>query len=167
MKRITVIAMALMLAFSGAALAAKDGKRGGPEGASYGSGKGIIKMAGELGLSQEQKRSVAQILKESKEQGKALREAVLTAREGMSEVMAKTPGDEAAVRKAAQAVGKANEEMAVHAGKVKARIDAVLTPEQKAKQAQKREEFKKRIKEHMEKKRNSSQLDDWIETNLK
>ena len=165
MKRIAVI-MALVLAFSGTALA-KDGKRGGPEGFHDGSGRGIVKMADELGLSQEQKRAVAQILKENREQEKALRGAMMTAREAMGDVMAKTPGDEAAVRKAAQAVGKASEDMAVNWGKAKAKIDAVLTPEQKAKAAQKREEFKKRIKERMDQRPNSSGTDEWIDKNIK
>jgi protein CpxP len=132
-------------------------------------GMGIIKMAEELKLTPEQKKLVAQALKDNREQVKPLREAMKKAFEGLHEVMDKTPGDEAAVRQAAKEVAKAGEELAVNRGKLKAKIDSILTPEQKTKRdemkAKRMAEFKAHFKEHMEKHKKA--MDEWIEKNLK
>ena len=132
-------------------------------------GPGIIKMAEELNLSAEQKRAVATILKENREAKKQLREVMKQAMEGMHSVMENTPGDEAAVRKAAQAVAKAGEELAVNAGKIKARIDGVLTPEQKNKLAQKKAEFKDKFRAKFKDRQEKRQkdVDEWIDKALK
>jgi protein CpxP len=164
MKRIAA-AMVMVMLLATAALAAQEKGPAGHEGFGPGHGKGLVKMLEQLNLTPEQKHKVAQILKDNREQSKGLREAMKTAHEGMREVMDKTPGDEAAVRKAAQAMAKAGEELAVNMGKVKAAIDAVLTPEQKAKKAELRAAFKDRFKDRMEK--HHGELDAWIEQNLK
>lgn len=167
MKRFAA-ALAVVAALAVSAYAAQDAPQMPPHpggGFMHDGGRGIIKMTEELGLSGEQKRSVAQILKDSREQGKALREAMRKAMDGMHAVMDSTPGDEAAVRKAAQAVSKAGEELAVHMGKVKASIDGVLTPEQKAKLTQLKQERKDKFKDRFEGK--GRKLDDWIEKTLK
>ena len=138
---------------------------GGPESFGPGHGKGIVGMLEDLGLSPEQKGTIAKILKDNREQSKTLHEAMKKAHEGLREVMDKTPGDESLVRKAAQAMAKAGEELAVNKGKMKAKIDSVLTPEQKAKAGAKKAEFKNRFKDRFEK--GQKGLDDWIEKNLK
>lgn len=172
MKRFAA-AMVVFALVAMAAVAAQAQEKGpAPEGMMSGPmvrgphhGKGFVAMLEGLNLSPEQKHQVAQILKDNRDQGKALRENMKKAHLEMREVMDKTPGDEAAVRKAAQAMAKAGEEMAVHMGKVKAQIDAVLTPEQKAKRAEMRAKFKERFKARMEK--HHGELDAWIEQNLK
>lgn len=167
MKRFAA-ALALVAALAVGAYAAQDATHMPPppgDGFMHPGGRGIIKMVEELGLSAEQKRAVAQILKDNREQGKALRESMRQAMDGMRAVMDSTPGDEAAVRKAAQGVAKAGEELAVNAGKVKSRIDGVLTQEQKAKLAQLKQERKAKFKDHFENK--GKDLDDWINKNLK
>jgi protein CpxP len=164
MKRITLAALALAF-LAAAAFAANPGPGPGPEAGPPGHARAIIKMADEIGMTPDQKRFVAQTLKDAKPQFQALREAMKAARENMAAVMDKTPGDEAQVRQAVKAVAKAGEELAVQAGKVKARIDSALTPEQRAKLSEKRAEFKNRMKERFEKGR--GELDAWIEQNLK
>ena len=113
---------------------------------------GMKGMFGKLNLTAEQKTQVEQIWKDSKEKAKPLRDQMKQAVKGMRDVMAKTPGDEAAVRQAAQAVAKTGEDLAVMKGQTKAKIDAILTPEQKAKRdelmAKFKDKIKERIKEH-------------------
>jgi len=115
-------------------------------------GGGMKGMLDKLNLTAEQKTQAEQIFKESKDKVKPLREQMKQAFKGMRDVMAKTPGDEAAVRQAAQAVAKAGEDLAVLKGQTKAKIDAILTPEQKAKRdelmAKFKDKIKERIKEH-------------------
>lgn len=164
MKRIAA-ALALVVMVAAVALAAPEKGPAGHEGFGPGHGKGLVKMLEQLNLTPDQKHQVAQILKDNREQGKALREAMKTSHEAMRDVMDKTPGDEAAVRKAAQAMAKAGEELAVHAGKVKAAIDAVLTPAQKAQRDEMHAKFKERFKGRMG--GHEKEIDDWIAQNLK
>jgi len=164
MKRFAA-AMVLVAALVATAMAAQEKGPGGPENFGPGHGKGIVKLLEDLGLTPEQKGTIAKILKDNREQSKVLHEAMKKAHEGMREVMEKSPGDESLVRKAAQVMAKAGEELAVNMGKTKAKIDSVLTPEQKAKALEKKAEFKNRFKDRFEK--GQKDLDDWIEKNLK
>ena len=164
--------VALMVFLAASAAFAQDAKPG-MDGDMPHPGKhgmmGIIKMAEVLKLTPEQKKEVALALKDNREQAKPLRMAMKKAFEGLHEVMDKTPGDEAAVRAAVKEVAKAGEEMAVNRGKLKAKIDAILTPEQKTKRdemkAKRMAEFKAHFKEHMEKHKKA--MDEWIEKNSK
>ena len=163
MKSIAAI-MVLMVLLATGALAAKD-MAPPPDGPPPGHGRGILGMIEELKLSPEQKRFVAQTLKDARAEGQALREAMKTARTKMGEVMDKTPGDEALIRKAAQVVGKAGEDLAVHAGKIKAKVDSVLTPEQRATLSEKKHSLRDRFKGRFEK--GGKALDEWIDQQLK
>lgn len=172
MKRFAaVMAMILVAALAVTAMAAQEkgpggpGGSGGPESFGPGHGKGIVKLLEDLGLTSDQKGTIAKILKDNREQSKVLHEAMKKAHEGMREVMEKTPGEESLVRKAAQAMAKAGEELAVNMGKTKAKIDSVLTPEQRTKASEMKAEFKGRFKDRFEK--GQKDLDDWIEKNLK
>jgi len=163
MKRLTAsLTLFAVLAF--AAMAAAQDKAPKPEGMMPGHGKGIVRVLESLNLSPGQKHQVAQILKDNREQSTALRESMKKALAGLREVMDQNPGDEAAVRNAAQAVAKVGEDLAVNRGKVKAKINAVLTPEQKAKQAEMRTKFKEKFKERMGNRHH--ELDTWIDQNL-
>lgn len=163
MKRMTLM-LALAALLSGTAFAA-PGK--GPHGVPFphDPGKAIVKMAEELKLTPEQKRKVALILKENRDKAKALRDGMKDAAGHMGDVMIKSSGDEAAVRQAAREMAKAGEELAVHAARVKTAIDEVLTPEQKAQLAAKRDEIKNRFRDRSEKR--GKALDNWIEEQLK
>jgi periplasmic protein CpxP/Spy len=164
MKRIAA-ALALLTLLATSALA---GKHMGPPPDAMGPlepGKGILKMIEELKLTPEQKRFVAQTLKDARAEGKALREAMKAARENLGDVMDKTPGDEALVRKAAQAMAKAGEDMAVFGGKLKAKLESVLTPEQRAAMTEKKHAMRERFKDRFDK--GGKALDEWIDQQLK
>ncbi len=153
-----VAALCMMLALSGTALA-----KGAGDAAQEAHPRGIVRMLDSLDLTPVQKHEVARILKNGREQTKPLREAMQTAFAKLREVMDKTPGDEAAVRGAAKAMADAGVELAVARGKLKAAVDAVLTPEQRAKREALRAEFKEKFKERKEQRLHD--LDAWIEQN--
>ena len=129
-----------------------------------GKGPGLTRMLTELDLSAAQKREVAGILKANRDNTKALRDSVKSAMDAMRGIMAKTPGDEAAVRAAAKAVADAAVELAVARGRVKAAMDAVLTPEQRAKRDALRQAFRDKWKARRLERQ--GELDAWIESNL-
>ena len=129
-----------------------------------GKGPGLVRMLQKLDLSAAQKREVAGILKANRDTTKALRDSVKAARESLGGVMAKTPGDEAAVRAGARAVADAAVELVVARGRVKAAMDAVLTPEQRAKRDALREALRDKWKDRRLERQ--GELDAWIESNL-
>ena len=129
-----------------------------------GHARGIVRMIEKLDLTPAQKHEVARILKDNLEESRALRDAVKTAMEQLHAIMDKTPGNADAVRAGAQTVAKAAVELAVQRGKVKAAIDAVLTPEQRARREVLREQHKEKFKARREERRH--ELEAWIEKNL-
>ena len=128
-----------------------------------GKGPGLVRMLTELDLSAAQKREVAGILKANRDSTKALRDTVKSAMDALRGVMAKTPGDEAAVRAGAKAVADAAVELAVARGRVKAAIDAVLTPGQREKRDALREQLRGKWKTRLSERQ--GELDAWIENN--
>lgn len=132
-------------------------------GAPGGDGPGLMRMLTELDLSAAQKREVAGILKANRDSTKALRDSVKSARDALRGIMAKTPGDEAAVRTGAKAVADAAVELAVARGRVKAAIDAVLTPGQREKRDALRQELREKWKSRLSERQ--GELDAWIESN--
>ena len=161
MRRNLTLAAALcaLLLLSTAAWAGAPGGDGPAE-----KGPGLVRMLTELDLSAAQKREVAGILKANRDSTKALRDSVKSAMDGLRGVMAKTPGDEAAVRAGAKAVADAAVELAVARGRVKAAIDAVLTPEQRTKRDALREALRDKWKARRLERQ--GELDAWIESNL-
>lgn len=117
----------------------------------------LVKMAEDLGLSAEQKHSVALLLKKNRE---PLREAGMAMRKSM-ETMHKTieaePYSEAAIKEANKAVCAAGEKMALLSAKERADFRALLTPEQRAEMDKKMALFRER----MEKSRMTTEA--WIE----
>ena len=91
-------------------------------------------------------------------------DSVKSAVDALRETMAKTPGDEAAVRAGAKVVADAAVELAVARGRVKAAMDAVLTPEQRAK----RDALRQALHDKWKARRleRQDELDAWIESNL-
>jgi len=174
MKKIAVFVAVAALLIASAVFAkdkpAQEGHKPHHEGkCMMGKGGGMVRMFEKLDLTAPQKKQVAQILKDSMEKAKPLREQMKQAFHGMRDVMDKTPGDEGAVRQAAQAVAKAGEELAVARGQAKAKIDAVLTPEQKAKADEMKAHFKAKFAERMKEHKGGHKkaLNEWIENNLK
>ena len=152
-------ALCAVLLFSAAAWSGAPGADG-----PAGKGPGLTRMFNELDLSAAQKREVAGILKANRDSTKALRDSVKSAMDAMHGIMAKTPGDEAAVRAGAKAVADAAVELAVARGRVKAAIDVVLTPQQREKRDALREELREKWKARRLERQ--GELDAWIEGNL-
>lgn len=164
MKRLIAV-LAIVCMFSATAWAAQEQGKA-PEGPGFGGpGMHMVKSLERLNLSPEQKHSVAVILKNNREEAKKLFEGMKQAHHALREVMTKTPGDEAAIRAAYKPVSEAGEKLVLHHAKVKAQIDAVLTPDQRAQAQKEREEFKGKMKERMEKGRQA--FDNWIDENSK
>ncbi len=100
----------------------------------------FMALRGELNLTDDQKTQVRQIVKSHRvEIVPAARDVVTKGRALRQAVVADKP-DEAAIRAAADALGKSIGDAAVIASKVKGEIKAVLTPEQQERLRKFREE---------------------------
>lgn len=164
MKLRLIVGMALgaLLVFSGAAMAKDTAETA--QGALVGPGKGFVQLLDSLDLSAAQKHQVAAILKDARDKSQPLRDSLKASFAKLREIMDKTPGDEAAVRQAAKVMSDAAVELAVERGKVKAALDAVLTPEQRSKRDALRAEFKQKFLERKETRH--QEIDAWIERNM-
>jgi Spy/CpxP family protein refolding chaperone len=92
----------------------------------------ILKMKEELGLSDAQVKELEALKVEIQEKMKASMEAVKAKREALDEAV-KSGVEESAIRAAATALGNALGDEAVLKVSINARIDKILTEEQKAK----------------------------------
>lgn len=92
----------------------------------------ILKLKEELGLSDSQVEQLEALKGEIKEQMKTSREAVKAKREALQEAI-KAGAEESAVRAAADELGKALGDQAVLRVSTKAKIDGILTEDQKSK----------------------------------
>lgn len=92
----------------------------------------ILKMKEELGLSDTQVQQLEALKGEVKEQMKTGQEAVKAKREALQEAV-KAGAEESAIRAAAAELGKALGDQAVLKVSTKAKIDGILTEDQKSK----------------------------------
>ena len=142
------IVVVLLLAFVSALAVAKpgagEGKRGNKgmvhgmmQKSSPDGGAGhrigiLLRLKEKLGLDEEQVEKLTAIKEECKVQSKANAEAVRAAREALRKTI-ETGASEADIRMAATSIGKALGDQAVFASKTKAKVDGILTADQKAK----------------------------------
>ena len=117
------------------------GFRGGP-----GPRGGLGPLARDLNLSDEQKAQIQQITDSFEESTKGLREQLRSLHGSEPDPVSGT-FDEAAVRAAAQARANVQVELEVARARMMSQIYAVLTPEQKAQLAAKRQQFEQRRQE--------------------
>lgn len=96
----------------------------------------------DLNLSDEQKAQIKKITESFHESTKALREQLRTLHESEPDPL--NSFDEAAVRTAAEARAKIDVELSVAQARMMAQIGAVLTADQKAQLAAKRQQFERR-----------------------
>jgi Spy/CpxP family protein refolding chaperone len=115
------------------------GFRGGP-----GPRDGLGPLARDLNLSDEQKTQIKKITESFEESTKALRDQMRTLHEGQPDPLSGGTFDEAAVRAAAQARANVEIELEVAHARMMSQVFAVLTAEQKAQLAAKRQEFEQR-----------------------
>jgi Spy/CpxP family protein refolding chaperone len=101
-------------------------------------------LARDLNLSDEQKTQIKKITDSFEESTKALRDQLRTLHESEPDPLNGGTFDEAAVRAAAQARANVQVELEVAHARLMTQVFAVLTTEQKAQLAAKRQEFERR-----------------------
>lgn len=115
------------------------GFRGGP-----GHRDGLGPLARDLNLSDDQKAQIKKITDSFEESTKALRNQLRTLHESEPDPLNGGTFDEAAVRAAAQARANVQVELEVAHARLMSQVFVVLTAEQKAQLAAKRQEFDQR-----------------------
>ena len=147
-KSSVVIAVAGALLLTAAAVAfsfghmrhqgPRDGFRGGP-----GPRDGLGPIARELNLTDDQKAQIKKITDSFEESNKALHDQLRALHNSEPDPMSGT-FDEAAIRTAAEARAKIQVELEVSHAKMMSQIAGVLTAEQKAQLAAKRQQFERK-----------------------
>ncbi len=107
------------------------------------SATGIMQLVRRLDLTDEQSEQIKETVKANKEKIQAAQKAVAEARKALNETVAKG-ADEAAIRDAATAVGKALGDAAVLRANTTASVKAILTDEQRTKLDELRKEGQER-----------------------
>jgi periplasmic protein CpxP/Spy len=142
---IATIAGALILT-AAAAVAFSQGPPGPPPGGGFRGGPGPRDGLGPLGrdlnLTEEQKAQIKKITQSFGESDKALHDQLRTLHESEPDQMSGA-FDEAAVRTAAEARAKIQIELEVSRAKMMSQIAGVLTAEQKAQLAARRQQFER------------------------
>lgn len=124
------IMAAVVVACSGAWAQDKGGLGPGKHGFGFFGKERINTMMDELGLNQDQKDKVHEVLKGHRGEFAPVFKKIGEARKSLRETMLSGTADEAAIRTAAQAVGQAIGDAAVMGGKVVGEVKPILTPEQ-------------------------------------
>jgi protein CpxP len=149
------LVFALLLGLGVVGLAQEGHRRGGPDGGGPRGGErggpggprgGHIPFLRDLNLTDAQKAQIKQITTSFEESTKPLRQRMDASHEG--EFAALTGEfNESAVRTAAQERANVQVELEVARARMASQIYALLTPEQKAQVAQRRQEFEQRRQE--------------------
>jgi len=142
-KKFSVATIAGALLLTGAAMAFSQGPpRGGGFRGGPGPGDGLGPLARDLNLTDDQKAQMKKIKDSFRESDKALHDQLRTLHESEPDPISGT-FDEAAVRAAAEARAKFQIELEVSHAKMMSQIAAVLTADQKAQLAAKRQQFER------------------------
>jgi len=142
-KKFSVATIAGALLLTAAAMAFSQGPpRGGGFRGGPGPGDGLGPLARDLNLTDDQKAQMKKITDSFRESDKALHDQLRTLHESEPDPISGT-FDEAAVRAAAEARAKIQIELEVSHAKMMSQIAAVLTADQKAQLAAKRQQFER------------------------
>jgi periplasmic protein CpxP/Spy len=130
-----------------------DGRGGGPRGGHRGPhGRGgFVPFLRDLNLTDAQKAQVKQITDSFEASTKPLWERMEAQRGGEMDALKDGAFDEAAVRAAAQERANAHVELEVARARMMSQVYALLTPEQKAQIAQRRQQFEQKRQEWKDK----------------
>lgn len=107
------------------------------------------RIARELNITPEQKAQIEQIIKSEKPNIRPLVQQLAQYHKQLKTLGQDGNFNEAQVRAIAQQQGQTMAELIVVKERIQSRIFGVLTPEQRQKAAQMREQFEQRFKEHM------------------
>lgn len=160
MKKLTVailsiilVAMGAMFIFAQDGTSNKDGKRGFGKRSGHHRGGGMRggMMLRGLDLTDEQKAQVKTIMQSSKETSKPIRQQMKANREKLQTLSDSGNFDQSQVQAIANQQGALSAQMIVEKEKVKSQINAILTPEQKAKAAEMKAQFKQKREERKQK----------------
>jgi protein CpxP len=147
MSGFIVIAASLLLA-TVAGFSQQGRPAGSPPGGGFRGGPGprdgLGPLARDLNLSDEQKAQIKKITDSFEESTKALHDQLRTLHESEPDPLSGGTFDEATVRAAAQARALVQVELEVSHARLMSQVFAVLTAEQKAQLAAKRQEFEQR-----------------------
>ena len=143
-KNLSVGTIAGALVLTAAALAFSQGPQDPPPGDGFRGGPGprdgLGPIARDVNLTDDQRAQIKKITQSFQESDKALHDQLRTLRETEPDPMSGT-FDEAAVRAAAEARARIQIELEVSHAKMLSQVAAVLTAEQRAQLAAKRQQF--------------------------
>jgi len=151
MKRVIIAILAIAVLSLGAVfIFAQKGKRDGFGKMGFG-GRGFERIAQKLNLSDDQKAQVKTILEDSKTRVKPLMQTMRENRGQTENLGFDGTFNEEQVNQIAAANAETMRQLFVEKEKTKARIFAVLTPEQRAEAVKMKEQFKERFKNKFKK----------------
>jgi len=143
-KKLTITSVAGLVVLAAATLALSQRPQGPPPGGGFRGGPGprdgLGPIARDLNLTDDQKAALKKISESFRESDKALFDQLRTLHQSEPDPMSGT-FDEAVVRAAAGARAKIQIELEVSHAKMMGQIASVLTAEQKAQIAARRQEF--------------------------
>jgi Spy/CpxP family protein refolding chaperone len=142
MKKATIAILAIaVLVFGGIFIFAQKGKRDRMGGQGFG-GRGFLRMAEKLNLTDEQKTQVKAIVEDSKKRVKPLMEAMRENHKQAENLGIDGVFNEEQVNQIAGSQSETMKQLFIEKEKTKAQIFAVLTPEQRTEAAKMKEQFK-------------------------
>lgn len=162
MKKITVAILAITLTALGAIfVVGQTGGKDGPPKRGFGHGRhgqfgprgGMMegRLFRQLDLTDAQKEQLKAIRTAAREDSKTYRSQLMENHKKLAELGTDGVFDQAAVEAVASQQADLHKQMIIQREKVKAQMFAVLTPEQKAKFAELKQNFTEKMKARMEK----------------
>ena len=138
------VALVAALALSALAQQGPDGPRGGSGAHGRGHRGDRIPFARDIDLTDQQKAQIEQLQQAFRESTRGLHDQLRAVKGGGADPLSGGAFDEAAVRRAAQERAALHVELEVAHARLMSQIAALLTPEQKAKIAERRQQFEQR-----------------------
>jgi Spy/CpxP family protein refolding chaperone len=140
---IATILVGLTLAGTSAARPPFDGPGGRDGPGDHEAGRLIDEHADELGLDEETREAIQQIVDDSRKEGRGFHRELRGLHDAMRELLSQDEPDEAAVMQQAERIGKLETEMHKHRLSTILAVRALLTPEQRAELTRIRREMRR------------------------
>lgn len=156
-KAIIAIIAVAVLGLGTMFIFAQKGKREGFGGKGFG-GRGLARIAQKLNLTDEQKTEVKAITEDSRARLKPLMESLRESRKQAETLGTDGTFNEEQVNQIAANQSETMKQLFIEREKTKARIFAVLTPEQRAEAAKMKEQFKDGFKDRFRKRGGKNEI---------